>query len=42
MQNIALDNKTAALCLRIRAIAKEITAQKQIATTKEFFAVQKF
>jgi len=35
MQNTALDNKIVTLRLKIRAIAKEIIAQKQIATTKK-------
>jgi len=35
MQNIVLSNKVVVLRLRVRTIAKEITAQKQVATTRE-------
>jgi hypothetical protein len=37
MQNIILDNKIVALRLRVKTITREITAQKQIATTRESF-----
>lgn len=42
MQNIVLDNKAAALRLRVKTVAREITARKQIAAARESLAAQKF
>ena len=42
MQNIVLDNKVVALRLRVKTIAREITARKQIATTRKSLVAQKF
>jgi len=41
MQDIALDNKTIALYLKIRAITKEIIARKQVTTTRKSLVAQK-
>ncbi len=40
-QNTVLNNKIAALCLRVKTIAKEITVRRQIATARETLAAQK-
>ncbi len=40
-QNTVLNNKIVAFCLRVKTVAKKITAQKQIAAAKAIFAAQK-
>jgi len=39
MQDIVLNNKIVVFCLRVKIITKEIIAQKQITTTKEFLVI---
>jgi len=35
IQNIALNNKIVALCLKVKAITKKIIAQKQVTITRK-------